>query len=104
MCPHTTVYVSSYEALKQAVDKYDSELSAAAIPPVDTHTHTHTHTHTQTNTHTSELSAAAIPPLTGPGATHLAQVFLCYICVLILLYMCPHTTIPPRIGPGATHL
>jgi hypothetical protein len=46
MCPRTTIYVSSYEALKQAVDNYDTELTAAAIPP-----------------------------LTGPGATHLAQVF-----------------------------
>ena len=58
---------------------------------IDTHTLCHTHTHTHTHSHSRTLSTTT----TTHQPTHPCLSRRCllgvYTCVLVLLYMCPHT-------------
>jgi hypothetical protein len=59
-----------------------------------THTHAHAHAHTNTHTHTHTQTHTRSNMLEGTRVSlYTTKCVLIQLCVLILLYMCPHTTI-----------
>ena len=106
MCPHTTIYVSSYYYICVRILLCMCMCAHATILYVSLSlslslTHTHTHQGTSgDHTPTSYICVLMLlyvvvcraRPYKFPHTTiHVSSYY--YICVLILLCMCPHTTI-----------